>query len=289
MVTGQLIENTDSIALEKVKDYWNTRPCNIRHSTQPFGTWEYFKEVEKRKYFIEPHIPIFAEFPRWKGKKVLEIGCGIGTDTMNFFGNGAHVTTVDLSEESVKITNKRFDVMFKHEPQYTKFNSYIANAEELSNTVPVEEYDLVYSFGVLHHTPHQANAFLEVKKYMGPNSEFKLMVYNKASIKVLQILDECTDDYTDSLDDIIAYSSEAQSGCPITYSYTPKQITSILENLGFEVTKVEIDHIFPYQVPKYVKYEYEVEDYWKDFTPEQFKNLEQKFGWHLLVTAKLKR
>src|SRR5215467_6403969 len=70
--------------ITQVHDYWNARPCNIRHSTKPVGTREYFDEVEARKYMVEPHIPGFAEFDRWRGKKVLEIGCGIGTDTINF-------------------------------------------------------------------------------------------------------------------------------------------------------------------------------------------------------------
>ena len=69
---------------QQVHDYWNARPCNIRHSTKPVGTREYFDEVEARKYFVESHIPGFADFERWRGKKVLEIGCGIGTDTINF-------------------------------------------------------------------------------------------------------------------------------------------------------------------------------------------------------------
>jgi 2-polyprenyl-3-methyl-5-hydroxy-6-metoxy-1,4-benzoquinol methylase len=72
------------VEIARVRDYWNERPCNIRHSTAPVGTKEYFDQVEARKYFVEYHIPGFAEFARWRGKKVLEIGCGIGTDTINF-------------------------------------------------------------------------------------------------------------------------------------------------------------------------------------------------------------
>jgi len=67
--------------IHTVKEFWNNSPCNIRHSKSRVGTKKYFNEVENRKYFVEPHIPKFADFEKWKGKKVLEIGCGIGTDS----------------------------------------------------------------------------------------------------------------------------------------------------------------------------------------------------------------
>src|SRR5215472_3529612 len=137
-------------ALANVHDYWNSRPCNIRHSPKPLGTREYFDEVEARKYLVESHIPAFAEFERWRGKKVLEIGCGIGTDTVNFARHGAKVTSVDLSEKSLELAQQRIGVYgLQDQVQF-----YRGNAEELTSFVPVESYDLVYSFGVIHHTPH---------------------------------------------------------------------------------------------------------------------------------------
>lgn len=66
----------EKVQIDQMKEYWDRRPCNIRHSPRPIGTKEYFDEVEARKYFVEPHIPAFAEFDRWKGKKTLEIGVG---------------------------------------------------------------------------------------------------------------------------------------------------------------------------------------------------------------------
>lgn len=57
------------VPVDKVADFWDARPCNVRHSTAPVGTRQYFDEVEARRYFVEPHIPIFGEFSRWSGKK----------------------------------------------------------------------------------------------------------------------------------------------------------------------------------------------------------------------------
>src|ERR1700733_6559259 len=93
----------EAVPIDAVREFWNGRPCNIRHSPKPVGTREYSDEVEARKYRVEPHIVGFADFPHWKGKRVLEIGCGIGTATIGFLREGATVTAVDLSNESLNL------------------------------------------------------------------------------------------------------------------------------------------------------------------------------------------
>ena len=113
------------------------------------------------------------------------------------------------------------------------------------------------------------------------------MVYNKGAFKVFQILEEYDFNY-DQAEDLIAKHSEAQTGCPVTYSYTPREITNILESIGFEVTDVYIDHIFPYKVEQYKNYEYIKEDIWEGMSTDAFSTFETKYGWHLMITAKLK-
>ena len=137
----------EQVEIRRVQEYWNARPCNIRHSTKAVGSKEYFDEVEARKYMVEPHIPAFAEFERWRGRRVLEIGCGLGTDTINFARHGARVTAVDLSEKSLELARARAAVFGLQD----QIQFYSANAEELSRSVPVEPYDLIYSFDVMSH------------------------------------------------------------------------------------------------------------------------------------------
>ena len=102
------------------------------------------------------------DFRNWKGKKVLEIGCGIGTDTISFARAGAEVTAVDLSDESLKIAKLRAE-------RYglPNIGFYQANAENLTSVVPIETFDLVYSFGVIHHTPHPEKALEQMRHYIG--------------------------------------------------------------------------------------------------------------------------
>ena len=133
--------------IDAVRSYWDRRPCNIRHSPLEVGSKAYFDQVEERKYFVEPHIPRFADFSRWRGKRVLEIGCGIGTDAVNFARCGADYTAIELSENSLSLAMKRFEV-FGLEGQFHQ-----GNAENLDTIVRSAPFDLIYSFGVIHHTP----------------------------------------------------------------------------------------------------------------------------------------
>ena len=271
-------------AVERVRKYWNARPCNIRHSPKPVGSREYFDEVEARKYFVEYHIPGFADFERWRRKRVLEIGCGIGTDTINFARHGAAVTAVDLTEKSLEVARKRSEVFGLQD----RIRFIQANAEELSSFVPVQPYDLVYSFGVIHHTPRPEQVLDEIRKYVTPGTEVRIMVYNRWSWKVLWILFAYGKGQFWKLDRLIADYSEAQTGCPVTYSYSRRGGRRLLERHGFRVTRVFVDHIFPYSIPEYVQYQYKKVWYFRWIPKAFFRCLERMFGWHLCLIAKPK-
>jgi 2-polyprenyl-3-methyl-5-hydroxy-6-metoxy-1,4-benzoquinol methylase len=271
-----------SNALEKVQQYWDTHPCNIKHSSEPIGTKTYFDQVRKRKYFVEPHIPHFAEFDLWENKKVLEIGCGIGSDTQSFAEAGARITAVDISEQSLAITKKRMKIF-----DLNHIHFYHANAEELTKVLFIGMYDLIYSFGVLHHTPHPRKAFREIIKFMGPHTVFKLMVYNKFSWKVLWIILKYGHGAFWKINKLIAENSEAAFGCPITHVYSKKEIKKILEQCGYKIISIKIDHIFPYSIPEYKNYKYEKVWYFRWMPKPLFRAIEQMFGWHLLIKARI--
>ena len=253
--------------IDDVKEYWNRRPCNIRHSAAEVGSKKYFDEVEESLYFVEPHIPGFAEFEKWKGKKVLEIGCGLGTDAVNFARSGAIYTGIELSSESLELAKKRFDV-FGLEGRF-----FCLDAESLLEQFAGETFDLIYSFGVIHHTVNPSEVVRQVKHLMTGDSEFRLMMYAKDSWKAAMIeagLDQ----------------PEAQSGCPIAFTYSDQELSDLLDD--YEILEMRKDHIFPYVVEDYVRYVYTPEPWFKAMPPTMFRSLEKSMGWHKLVRCRLR-
>ena len=250
-----------------VISFWDNRPCNIAHSDKEVGSKEYFQEVSQRKYFVEPHIIPFANFEEWRGKKVLEIGCGIGTAAQSFAEAGAIYTGVDISKKSLELARKRFDV-FGLDGYF-----YQVEDEELSSVVPLDEYDLVYSFGVIHHTPDPKKAIEQIYKYMSNDSEFRLMLYSKFSFKNLMIK-------------LRFDRPEAQKGCPTAYKFSFKEIRQLLKD--FEILSIRKDHIFPFIIKEYINYRYK-KRWWIRLTPASvFGKLESILGWHTLIKCKKK-
>jgi 2-polyprenyl-3-methyl-5-hydroxy-6-metoxy-1,4-benzoquinol methylase len=264
-----------------VRRYWDNRPCNIRHSPKPVGSREYFDEVETRKYFVEPHIPAFAEFERWRGKRVLEVGCGIGTDSINFARAGAQITAVDLSGESLRLAQQRATVMGVAD----KIEFAHADAEELSSAVAGGPYDLVYSFGVIHHTPRPERALAEMRALLAPGGALRVMVYHRYSWKVLSTVVTQGRGRFWRANALIAQHSEAQTGCPVTYAYSRRQARELIERNGFSVDQLTVDHVFPYRVRDYVEYRYVMEPYFRWLPRSVFRAFEHRVGWHLLIKA----
>jgi 2-polyprenyl-3-methyl-5-hydroxy-6-metoxy-1,4-benzoquinol methylase len=277
-VSNALADDFSTVSIETVKQFWNNRPCNIRHSNKPLGSLEYFDEVEQRKYFVEPHIPSFAEFEKWRGKKVLEIGCGIGTEAINFARHGADLTIVELSQDSLALTKKRFET-YGLEARFI-----LGNAEELDTLLAGETFHLIWSFGVIHHSPHPEKILQHCKKILTNDGELRMMVYAKLSYKVLNLMREANAWDFSALDQLIASYSEAQTGCPVTYSYTLEGARRLFSD--FDILDIKKTHIFSWDISKYITYVYEKEDCFKNISDEFFNEIEEELGWHILIKAK---
>ena len=213
--------------IKLIKKYWDNQTCNINHSKKKFLSKEYFKEVRKKRFFVEPHILDFADFKSFKNKKVLEIGCGIGTDGVEFIKHGANYTGVELSENSLNIFKKRIKIL---KLSHLKSNLILSSAENLKN-VPKLNFDLIYSFGVIHHTPNMRKAFNEIYKISNKKTKIKIMLYAKNSYKNYML-------------DLTNYRYEAQKGCPVVYKVDKNDLYKLINN-KFKIIELNKILFFP--------------------------------------------
>jgi ubiquinone/menaquinone biosynthesis C-methylase UbiE len=157
----------------QIREFWNEHPCGSKFAQSEIGSAEFFEAVERHRYQTEWHIPQMVNFPRWRGARVLEIGCGLATDAVQFARAGADYTGIDLTPRSIELARHRF-----LESGLTG-NFQVADAENL----PFEDnqFDLVYSHGVLHHTPDTQRAINEVHRVLRPRAMAIVMLYHKNS------------------------------------------------------------------------------------------------------------
>lgn len=158
---------------ERVRAFWQANPCGVKFADAAPGTRRFYELVEAHRYTSEWHIPIAADFMSTGGLKVLEIGCGVGTDGAQFAEAGADYTGVDLTEAAVELARKRFELFGLS----GKFQT--ADAENLD--FADGSFDLVYSHGVLHHTPETEKAIKEIHRVLRPGGRAMVMLYHRGS------------------------------------------------------------------------------------------------------------
>lgn len=158
-------------ALGEVRSYWNAGSCGTNTAVSDKHSLAYFEEIEEFRYRYEPFIHSFAQFTRWHGKRMLEVGVGAGTDFLQFVRAGAKANGIDLTEEGVENMSQRLSVYgLKAE------SLQVANAEKIP--FPDNHFDLVYSWGVIHHSPDTMAALDEILRITKPGGTIKIMVYN---------------------------------------------------------------------------------------------------------------
>jgi SAM-dependent methyltransferase len=154
----------------RVAAFWNTEPCGTRYLG---GAREFAAHAESR-YALEPHIPAFAKFAESAGVRVLEIGVGMGADYEQWLKAGAIATGVDLSAASLAQARRRCQLAG------LKPDLHLADAEHLP--FADQTFDVVYSYGVLHHSPDTAKCLREALRVLKPGGEARIMLYHHRSI-----------------------------------------------------------------------------------------------------------
>jgi ubiquinone/menaquinone biosynthesis C-methylase UbiE len=164
-----------SVNIADVRNYWNANPCNADLSQQK-DRRRYFEEISRNRFQRRDwHVPMVARFDSFRGKDVLEIGCGIATDGLEFARNGANYVGVDLTPHSIELAKERFGLFGVP----GKFE--VANAEERL-PFPDATFDHIYSFGVIHHSPVPERIVREIRRVLRPGGTLTVMLYNRSSI-----------------------------------------------------------------------------------------------------------
>jgi ubiquinone/menaquinone biosynthesis C-methylase UbiE len=164
-------DQTNLIA--EITAYWDHHIHDLAIVTNPVGTPGFFRELDEYRYDKLNYLPRLVDFSTYKGKYLLEIGCGVGVDLVRFARAGAIVTGVDLSTTSIELTRRNFA---QHD---LAADLLVMNGEALQ--FPDDMFDVVYAHGVLQYTANPNQMISEIHRVLKPGGEAILMVYNRNS------------------------------------------------------------------------------------------------------------
>jgi SAM-dependent methyltransferase len=160
--------------VESTREFWSHAQPGFRFTRYEPGTPEFYRDVERHRYELEPHIPEIARFDEWRGCHVLEVGCGVGTDASRFARAGARYAGVDQTSQAIELARRRFAL--------DGLEGTFVEADATALPFPDESFDLVYSHGVLHHIPNTERAVNEIHRVLRDGGTALVMVYHRDSL-----------------------------------------------------------------------------------------------------------
>ena len=160
-------------AIEAIRAYWNERIHDQEIARQPVGSLEFFQELEAYRFEKLDYLTRVVDFAAYEGKRLLEVGCGVGTDLVRFARHGAQVTGIDLAESSIDLANQNFEL------NCVSGELRVMNGEQLQ--FDGCSFDAVYAHGVLQYTDDPLEMVREIHRVLKPGGEAILMGYNRYS------------------------------------------------------------------------------------------------------------
>jgi len=157
----------------QVQSFWQQSPCDSWFTEEAQGTPAFYRTLDEHRYQVHPQLAAAADFEQARGKRVLEIGCGCGSEAERFVRAGASYTAVDLTRAAVSITQRRF--------QLTGLPGRFTQGDAENLPFADGSFDIVYSHGVLHHTPDTPRTIREVHRVLAPGGRAMIMLYYENS------------------------------------------------------------------------------------------------------------
>jgi ubiquinone/menaquinone biosynthesis C-methylase UbiE len=162
------------VTIDAIQRYWNERIHDLEMTDHPVGTREFFDDLEEYRFDKLHYLPQLVDFSAFRGRKLLEVGCGIGTDLVRFAQHGALVTGVDLSSTAIELARRNFELH-----GVTAVDLRVANGEALP--FDDESFDVVYGHGVVQYTADAPRLVRECHRVLTPGGQAIFMVYNRVS------------------------------------------------------------------------------------------------------------
>jgi ubiquinone/menaquinone biosynthesis C-methylase UbiE len=166
-------DRQEDVPSSDIKNFWNENPVGSN-----FIAYEqdksFYEKYDNFRYTLENHIPGELDKIDFRNKQVLEIGLGQGADSMQLINRGAIYHGIDLTEESVRRVKERFALFNKPYQQVQ-----VANAEQIPYAD--NSFDIVYSHGVIHHSPNIEKIVAEIHRVLKPGGQAVIMLYHKSS------------------------------------------------------------------------------------------------------------
>jgi ubiquinone/menaquinone biosynthesis C-methylase UbiE len=242
--------------VQTVKDFWQSHVNNEYYTDASRASDSYFQEIEDRRYGYHYHLrELFSRLAGSRGT-LLEVGCGIGVDSIQLAKCGFDVTAVDLTENALAVA-KEFAAQ-----RGVRIDFRLGNAEGLD--FPDGSFDVVYSFGVLHHTPDIERSVAEVRRVLEPGGTAYVMLYHRDSLvnlvhKLLRLPYESPRDRKDH--------------CPVVYTFSRRGVRRLFREFSAVSVRAEYPFTFGFgplgtRTPLWLR-----------------RVLGRAIGWHLMITA----
>ncbi len=226
-------------ARHEAQKQWNANPCGSL-PTDKFDK-PYFDAVEGDRYRQQYWQRDYFQYGSFNGKKVLEIGIGLGTDLRQFAEGGAECFGIDITDRHIELTLQNFAV--------NGLKVDVRKADANCLPFPDNTFDVVHSFGVLHHIPDVESALQEISRVLKPDGKFLVSVYHKWSVAslVLFVKSVLTGRlFTIGVDGVLATIEKGADGIyvkPYVKLYTKSEWKQTVEQCGFKSKRLDVRQV----------------------------------------------
>lgn len=247
------------VPIDLVRDYWNTHIHDLEVTRHPPGSPGFFADLDEYHFEKLHHLLRLVPFDRVRGLRVLEVGCGAGTDLVRFAHGGAQVTGVDVAPSAIELARRNFAI------QGLPADLRVANGEALP--FPDDAFDLVYAHGVVQYTANDRRMVDECRRVLQRRGQAIFQVYNRVS-------------WLNALSKLMKVGLEHEDA-PVVGKYTIGEFRALLS--GFSRVRIEVER-FPVKS--------RLHGGWKGAVYNTFfvgafnalpRRIVRRFGWHLLA------